>query len=262
MFSQQWHAMKVICSITLRQVFWTKKTIGMVLLACLPIALVVMQRLFANMGTQQMLRFFPELIVYVYVMFISMLFALFYASAVVSDEVENRTLTYLMSRPVKKSTILLSKYLAYLCGSLPMVLLSLLSAFLVVYTHPRMSEQLAGGLKILPQYALVISVSLLSYGAVYLLFGTRFRRPVLYGLLLFGWEKIVIALSGVLRKLSVIHYLLSVMPESNLSRDLRSLRTDSASIGMAWVVLLVIAVVFVFLAVLVFSSREYRFTES
>jgi hypothetical protein len=47
---------------------------------------------------------------------------------------------------------------------------------------------------------------------VFLLIGLRFRNPIIPGLLLYGWEWINFLLPPGLKKLSVIHYLQSLVP--------------------------------------------------
>ena len=256
-----WNAANVIFRLTLRQTFWNRKTVGMGVVAGIPVGIVILQRLFANMGTTRLLRFFPELVAYLYLPFVAMLFALFYGSAVIADEIENRTLTYLLVRPIPKKLILLSKYAAYLVGSGLIVMSSLFASFLGIYTSPRLIGQFGTGLQQFPQYALVVWGALMAYGAIYMLFGVSVRRPVLYGLIFFGWEKIVLVLPGVLRKFSVVHYLLSLFPAQHLPSDIRHLRVEGISGFTLWLVLLSIMVVFVGSSLLIFGQREYRLTE-
>ena len=44
--------------------------------------------------------------------------ALFYATSLVADEVEGRTLTYLLTRPITRASILAGKFAAYLATTL------------------------------------------------------------------------------------------------------------------------------------------------
>src|SRR6185436_2130101 len=52
-----------------------------------------------------------------YVHVLLLVVTLFYGTALVSDELEDKTITYLFIRPVSKSTIYLGKYLAYLVAA-------------------------------------------------------------------------------------------------------------------------------------------------
>ena len=47
---------------------------------------------------------------------------------------------------------------------------------------------------------------------VFLLVGLFFRNPIIPGLLLYGWEWINFLLPPILKKISVIHYLQSLVP--------------------------------------------------
>ena len=61
-------------------------------------------------------------------------------------------------------------------------------------------------------YLGVTILACLGYGAVFLIVGLFFRNPIIPGLLLYGWEWINFLLPPGLKKISVIHYLQSLVP--------------------------------------------------
>ncbi|HEY0658639.1 MAG TPA: hypothetical protein VGD05_09195, partial [Pyrinomonadaceae bacterium] len=61
-------------------------------------------------------------------------------------------------------------------------------------------------------YLGVTILACVGYGAVFLLVGLFFRNPIIPGLLLYGWEWINFLLPPFLKKISVIHYLSSLVP--------------------------------------------------
>ena len=61
-------------------------------------------------------------------------------------------------------------------------------------------------------YLGVTILACIGYGAVFLIVGLFFRNPIIPGLLLYGWEWINFLLPPLLKKLSVIHYLQSLVP--------------------------------------------------
>src|SRR2546425_5354745 len=69
---------------------------------------------------------------YVYVLLAVV--TLFYATALVADEIEEKTITYLFMRPVSKTTIYLGKYLAYLVAASALLLPSATACFLIAMT--------------------------------------------------------------------------------------------------------------------------------
>ena len=48
--------------------------------------------------------------------------AVFYGTALMADEVEDKTLTYLFTRPIPRGAVLIGKYLAYLACTILVVL--------------------------------------------------------------------------------------------------------------------------------------------
>lgn len=52
----------------------------------------------------------------------------------------------------------------------------------------------------------------IGYGAVFMVIGQFFRNPIIPAILLYGWEYINFLLPPMLKKLSVVHYLHSLMP--------------------------------------------------
>ena len=63
--------------------------------------------------------------------------ALFYATALVADEVEGRTLTYLTTRPVSRAAIFAGKFAAYLVTDLCLALPACVLTFFLLLTTPR-----------------------------------------------------------------------------------------------------------------------------
>jgi hypothetical protein len=61
-------------------------------------------------------------------------------------------------------------------------------------------------------YVSVTILACIGYGAVFLIVGLFFRNPIIPGLLLYGWEWINFLLPPGLKKVSVIHYLTSLVP--------------------------------------------------
>ena len=61
-------------------------------------------------------------------------------------------------------------------------------------------------------YLGVTILACIGYGAVFLIVGLFFRNPIIPALLLYGWEWLNFLLPPLLKKVSVIHYLNSLVP--------------------------------------------------
>ena len=123
----------VLFNITFRQMFWSKRTMFMSIVAVLPVLLTILFR-FSKHGASDASEFFPYMILIVYLTFLAILLALFYGTAIISDEVDNKTLTYLFTRPIRKEVIILGKFAAYLLGVFLILFISALLTFAVIMT--------------------------------------------------------------------------------------------------------------------------------
>jgi hypothetical protein len=52
----------------------------------------------------------------------------------------------------------------------------------------------------------------IGYGALFMVIGLTFRNPIIPALLVYGWEWINFLLPPILKKISIIHYVHSLVP--------------------------------------------------
>src|SRR5206468_5485633 len=64
--------------------------------------------------------------------FIVPVLGVFYGTALVADEVEDKTITYLFTRPIQRGAVLLGKYLAYLVCTTLVVLPSVMIVYFLL----------------------------------------------------------------------------------------------------------------------------------
>ena len=67
-----------------------------------------------------------------YIRFIVPVLGVFYGTALIADEVEDKTITYLFTRPIPRGAVLLGKYLAYLACTVLLVLPSVMLVFFLI----------------------------------------------------------------------------------------------------------------------------------
>ena len=314
---------KVIFNITFRQMFWSKKAMFMSIVALLPVLLAILFR-FSKHSPADASEFFPYMILIVYLTFLSILLALFYGTAIISDEVDNKTLTYLFTRPIRRETIILGKFAAYLLGVFLILFTSALLTFAVVMTDnnsrtPTVLTRRALRDKLMPPdgssgltskeqqqvpqelrfweyegdkalqirnrlarkvvrgevpmtFSLrwnflgetigVLILALIAYGALFTFLGTCLKYAVLIGLLFaFGWEKIVLIVPGLVKRFSVIYYLLSSFPKDHIPREFskvlfRGTDMQFSNTTSSIIILLIISIVFLGLSVFVLYRKE------
>jgi ABC-2 type transport system permease protein len=169
-----------------------------------------------------------------YLRFIVPAIGVFYGTSLIADEVEDRTITYLFTRPIARGAIVLGKYLAYLLCAAAVVLPSVALLFMILVPPADMGRMFPALLRGLA----TILPGLAAYGAVFLWAGVTFKRPLVGGLVfVFGWEPLALVLPGYLRHLTIADYL------------------QPAASSLAAVLLITVGAVF--LAMRTIERREY-----
>ena len=206
-------------------------------------------------------RFIPQITLALYGLLVN-LSAIFYGTAIISDEVDGKGLTYLQMRPLSKSTILLSKFAAYFVGTVAIIGVSHLILTIIVVTHPKLDKNILFHFGMSLYYTASMALSLLSYGALAAALAAKFKHPVLWGLLfVMGWEGITTA--GIMpmgiKRLSISHYLLTVFPDYRLPRSLVNdfLGKSPPSVWIALLVICLLTAGLLWLAIRIFREREY-----
>jgi ABC-2 type transport system permease protein len=202
--------------------------------------------------------------------FLLPLLAVFVGAAVIADEIEDRTLPYLLVRPVRRSTIVLAKALA---GILTVGVILLLSLWL---TYSIMSltgeeETWATEFPVLLQTSGVLLLGVVAYLPFFAFLGGAVKRPAIVGIVLvFGWEKMVAFFPGNVKLFTIAHYLHVLFPELERARPESApeaflnlaVPTTEVSGFTAALTLLAIGAVFLALAAALPVLREYRLDQS
>ena len=132
-------------------------------------------------------------------------------------EVVDRSLHYYFLSPVRREVLVIGKYLSGLIATIVLFSITTVASMAILYfgLFPGESQQYffgGPGAGHMLTYLGVTILACIGYGAVFLILGLFFRNPIIPALLLFGWEWINFLLPPLLKKLSVIHYLQSIVP--------------------------------------------------
>ena len=131
-------------------------------------------------------------------------------------ELVDRSLHYYFLTAVRREVLVVGKYLSGLVTSIVMFTGTTVLAFLLLYVpFSSLSTRYftAGeGLAHLLGYAGITMLACVGYGAFFLVVGLFVRNPIVPALLLYGWEWLNFLLPPLLKKISVVHYLNSLMP--------------------------------------------------
>ena len=252
-----------IFSVFFKQAKKSRKTKVLFLLSVLPVLMastIQFIYLFNARGSFSGIYVFSNMIMTSYLQFLVPILALFYGTSVCSDELEGKTLTYLTSRPVPKSSIVLGKYAALTLLTIMMTCTGVVLSFLILNID-RLSD--LSLYKILLRDAVVLSLGLICYAALFTFVGTFLKKSILFGLIfVFGWENVIQYFPGSTQRFAIVHYLKSLLPPASRGRfSFLLFRLEPSPTLIAIGMLLLITAVFLALAAFLFSYREYIFED-
>src|SRR5215213_6153365 len=132
-------------------------------------------------------------------------------------EMVDRSLHYYFLSAVRREVLVVGKYISGLVTSIVLFTTTTVVAMLLLYFPHVYSQSVryfteGRGLSQLLTYAGVTILACVGYGAFFLVVGLFIRNPIIPALLLYGWEWLNFLLPPLLKKVSVIHYLNSLVP--------------------------------------------------
>jgi ABC-type transport system involved in multi-copper enzyme maturation permease subunit len=132
-------------------------------------------------------------------------------------ELVDRSLHYYFLSAVRRDVLVVGKYISGLVTSIILFTATTVISMLLLYFPHFSSQSLryfteGRGLGQLLTYAGITMLACLGYGAFFLVVGLFIRNPIIPALVLYGWEWLNFLLPPVLKKISVIHYLNSLVP--------------------------------------------------
>jgi ABC-type transport system involved in multi-copper enzyme maturation permease subunit len=261
-----------VFDLSLGEMLWSRRTIFMALVVGAPVFIALVLRLLVGMGAP----FFDEprgggglrmngpgmfgLIIWgMYLRFIVPVLGVFYGTSLMADEVEDKTITYLFTRPIPRGAVLVGKYIAYLACTVCVVLPSVVLVYLLIVP---LKGSLGAAFPDLLKDLLLLGLGLAVYGAVFAFVGSKFKRPLLVGLIfVFGWEQATLAFPGYLKQFTVMYYLQAIVPHAMPSDGVVSLiqglfrETPSLPVSLFW--LAVIWGIFLAWGARIVARKEY-----
>jgi ABC-2 type transport system permease protein len=249
---------RAVFGLSLEGMLWSRRSLVLGGFLAIPVLIAIVYRLVlaARLPAEITgLHLYGYLVALFWVRNALPLAALFYATALIADEVEGRTLTYLITRPVPRSAILTGKFAAYLVTTLCLALPSAVVTFFVLATSRGVS--LAASVPDLFRDLGVLSLTLLVYGALFALMGVLMKRPLIPALLfLFVWE-LAAHLPGYLPRFTITAWLRSLVTHRPAGRGMSELFGQVLPADLSLAVLTGLTALFLWLAIWIFSSREY-----
>ena len=254
-----YNQIKIIYSFFTTQLLRSKKTRFFILFSLIPLIVFLLingLKLIYNDNLLAGSLFFKNGGMPFFFQFYIQLVSLLFGAAVLSDEIDNKTLIYLNTSPVSKLSILTGKLASYL--SVSFLCFAAGSVILYILTHFQGILTATGLLKLLQlEFAGLIAIT--AYSSLFLLFGVSLKKSTIIGLVyIFGWETIAQILPGTAQKLTIFFYLNSLTPIP-IPREKGILGISVVQPGFteALIILVTVSLIFVAASVYMFRKKEY-----
>jgi ABC-2 type transport system permease protein len=258
-----------VFDVSLGEMLWSRRTVFLALVVGGPVLIALIIRIVTALNVPALrvngvplagASIFGLMIWFLFLRFIVPVLGIFYGTSLMADEIEDKTITYLFTRPIPRSAVLIGKYLAYLASTVLIVLPSVMLVYFLVV--PIGGGSIAATFPNLIRDLFLLALGLAVYGAVFAAVGAWIKRPVLFGLFFaFGWENVAMLLPGYLKRFTVAFYTQSLvphaMPSDSLLTILQSVFKESVSAVEAVATLLAVLAVALALATRAVERREY-----
>jgi ABC-type transport system involved in multi-copper enzyme maturation permease subunit len=256
-----------VFELSLGQMLWSRRTIFMAIVVGAPVLLALVARAVEGAGIAPIrvngvrvggAGMFGMMIWLLYLRFIVPVLGVFYGTALIADEVDDKTITYLFTRPVPRGAVLMGKYLAYLVCTVLVVLPSVMVTYFLLVPF----GEIAGSFGALLIDLGMLGLGIACYGALFAMVGALFKRPLVIGLVfVFGWEQAALLMPGYMRRFTLAHYLQAMVPHAMPANETLSLfqavfrEVPSTPVSLFWLLATLIAALV--LAVRAVERREY-----
>jgi len=156
----------------------------------------------------------------------------------IRGDMMERSLHYYLLAPVRREIVVLGKFLAGVSAASFFFGVAVFLSYVFMYIH----HGAAGrefmfsrmGISHLAAYLSVTVLACIGYGALFLLTGLLFRNPIIPAVVVMLWEGINALLPSMLKKLSIIFYLLPLCPVEVPADKLSALFAISADPVRTW----------------------------
>jgi ABC-type transport system involved in multi-copper enzyme maturation permease subunit len=214
-----------VFELSLGEMLWSRRTLFLAMVVGCPVLVAAIVRILGSIGAGPLRRIeatvvFGVMIWLLFLRFIVPVLGVFYGTSLIADEVDDKTITYLFTRPVRRSAVLMGKYIAYLVCTTLVVL----PGVMLVYFLTVPFAQIGAGFRMLVTDLALLAIGLAAYGGLFALVGTVLKRPLVVGLVFaFGWEQFALIMPGYMRRFTLMYYIQSLVPHAMPAEGVTSL---------------------------------------
>lgn len=183
--------------------------------------------------------------------FILPIMAMIFGASMIRNEIDDRSVTQVITSPVDRRTSYMGYYLA---------LIAVLSLALILVTtigwagYYLISGMMDDAVGLYLSYLLVILLGAIVYASLFLVVGVILRQPIYFGLIYaFVWEGFIGSLPGAVGELTIMHQL-RVIAASQIHHGSISGFTGDATVS--FISLMAVAVLLLFLGAYSFREKQ------
>ncbi|MGA1821074.1 MAG: hypothetical protein ACMUIG_00945 [Thermoplasmatota archaeon] len=239
---------------TVKRLLFRKSTILAFALLMIPPAIST-YLLFDTPEGFNWLDMFSSMGLYIYLQILILLYCLIFGSSLIHEEIDQRTITYVTIRGLKRWEPVIYKYAGYVIS------LSILFWISIAFNYLLLGMNNGGGgilphLDLLLALMMISTVSIIVYGALFMMIGIAFRKPLMVGLLFaFIWEIFIANLPSNIKSVTIMFYLRSLyhqwIPRGG-ALDLGGM----TGVVTALIALDIFTVIFLAAGILIFSRKD------
>jgi len=259
MSDQSTNATRLMAWWSFERLLFSPRSLGMALLVTMPVIVALVFRALLGLGFDIEVNgfsLFSVLSATLVFQFVSPMLALFYGTGILSDDIEQGTMRYLLTRPRSRASLLAGKMVGSIAIQLALLLPALLLCFYIA-VGPTGWDALGARFPSLLVNLVAAILGAAAYNSLFSLLACSVKRPLLVGLFfVFGWQAGATYVPGVARKLTIAHYLQSLLVQDSFDATLQNLVSSPSSTWVAVASLAAVTVVASGLAIFIFERKE------
>ena len=179
--------------------------------------------------------------------------AMFYGSSLITDEIEDKSITQIVTAPMNRMLTYVGYYIGLSISVSLIILLILTSGFLVYFGSLGIDSE---AMEVYTGMAAMVVIGSFVYSSLFIMISVLISRPIYFGLFYaFIWEGFIGSIPGNIRLVAVKHYIRSLGEEWISNGDIANY--DSSPVSLSVQVLVILLMILFVLGAFIFREKEF-----